>query len=228
VKISDQIDFIYNINSYNLQNLLQFLLSNLLSSQRPSSPTTTPSPLLLYPSPPPMSSNPATPTTEPLLPPNVERSFDTSVPPPPSSSKFLPSYLNLTNSVLGAGVLTLPYAFSLTGIYLGFLLLVLFSLLSALSLHYLDASLTSASTTIPSSKSSSPPPTTYASLAHYFCGSRVSLLTTTSSLLYSYGSSVSYLLITLNLLVDLTSYSRLGWSVAIGLPMLPLTNMVRQ
>lgn len=60
---------------------------------------------------------------------------------PTQPISFLPgSMFNLANSIIGAGVLTLPYALHQTGLLLGLLLLLLFATLSACSLLMLDRS----------------------------------------------------------------------------------------
>ena len=50
---------------------------------------------------------------------------------------FFSAYISLTNTIIGSGVLGLPYAFSCTGWFLGLILLVVCATLSAMSLHLL-------------------------------------------------------------------------------------------
>lgn len=52
-------------------------------------------------------------------------------------ASFFSAYISLTNTVVGSGILGLPYAFSCTGWTLGCLLLVICAVLSSVSLHLL-------------------------------------------------------------------------------------------
>ena len=62
---------------------------------------------------------------------------------------FFSAYISLTNTIIGSGILGLPYAFSCTGWFLGLILLVICATLSAMSLHLLT--LCASRTTKPSS-----------------------------------------------------------------------------
>ena len=62
---------------------------------------------------------------------------------------FFSAYISLTNTIIGSGILGLPYAFSCTGWFLGMNLLFLCAGLSAMSLHLL--ALCASRTTKPSS-----------------------------------------------------------------------------
>jgi amino acid permease len=52
-------------------------------------------------------------------------------------SSFFSAYISLTNTVVGSGILGLPYAFSCTGWVLGVVLLTVCSILSSISLYLL-------------------------------------------------------------------------------------------
>jgi hypothetical protein len=55
-------------------------------------------------------------------------------------SGVLASIINLTNTIVGSGILALPFAFASSGILLGTILLFLFGSASAFGLHLLAAS----------------------------------------------------------------------------------------
>ncbi|GMI02761.1 hypothetical protein TrVE_jg12328 [Triparma verrucosa] len=112
------------------------------------------------------------------------------------------SMFNLANAIVGAGVLTLPFAIKSTGVLLGLGLLFLFALLSSYSLLLLDAGcrMTGART--------------YAELGRVVhgvdskAGDRIEYAVEALQSLYSYGACVGYLQIVVSELVVVTGYSR--------------------
>ncbi|GMH89359.1 hypothetical protein TL16_g11431 [Triparma laevis f. inornata] len=115
------------------------------------------------------------------------------------------SMFNLANAIVGAGVLTLPFAIKSTGLILGLTLLLLFALLSSYSLLLLDSScrITGAKT--------------YAELGRVvyggetkeekIAGERIEYAVEVLQSLYSYGACVGYLQIVVSELVVVTGYS---------------------
>jgi len=131
-------------------------------------------------------------TKEPLLP--------SATGLPQASLASLPSSIfNLANSIIGAGVLTLPYALRETGLLLGSMLLLVFALLSAISLSYLDVATRLTNTR------------TYGALGQYVYNSkRMFTLVNCVESLYSYGACVGYMSIIISELRVLTHLSNTG------------------
>ena len=134
----------------------------------------------------------STPTFTPTFTPNST----------PTSIASLPSSIvNLANSIIGAGVLTLPYAIKGTGIYLGLVLLAIFASLSALSLFLLDE----ATRILPTA-------TSYSDLGRVLFAKKykVDSIVDFMQSAYSYGSCVGYL----SILVDELEVITTDWDIS--------------
>ncbi len=100
-----------------------------------------------------------------------------------SQASFFSCYSNLTSTIIGAGILGLPYAFSHTGWILGSILILICGFASGISLHFLSVC----------SKKSIAPYSFY-SVAEVACP-QISFLIDIAVTLKCYGVATSYLIV---------------------------------
>ena len=99
------------------------------------------------------------------------------------TASFSGSTFNLVNSMIGAGILSLPYALSQAGMALGIVLLVGFAALSTMACVLLHRCM------ISTTKDS------YSDMAGELFGPRLAVLVDVVQAVYSYGACVGYLVI---------------------------------
>jgi len=130
-------------------------------------------------------------------------------------SGMLGSMFNLANSIIGAGVLTLPFAVQSTGLTLGATLLVVFAALSGVSLMLLYECMRIIGAD------------SYAALAKtLYPGPRMWGCVEVLQALYSYGACVGYLGIVIDELEIVTGYNdRIVLLLGVGLVVYPLSLM---
>lgn len=136
-----------------------------------------------------------------------------------NKASWFSCYVNLTNTIMGAGMLGLPYAFTKTGWVLGTVLLFTSAFFAVSSLHLLSLSCVRA-----------PKPWSYFSVANASVPN-LTLLIDFSVLLKCFGTATSYLIVTGDMMSEVMHYlgasgslqSRETWIIICFLLLTPLS-----